>query len=103
MLTTKGPRDFVHLDEFWAADELWEGYFLDKKIWVYVDEYRGGLPGDMDYSRIVIHGGENKGWLYSRRLAEQIEVHAVLDKIRVPVSESQLQSLGFIPWKDSYI
>lgn len=103
MLTKKGPRDFIHLDELWVADDLWESYFLDKKIWVYVDEYRGGPPGDLDYSRIVIHGGGDKGWLYSRRLEKQLEVHGVLEKIMVPVSESQLKFLGFDPWEGSYI
>ena len=103
MLTKKGPRDFVHLDELWVADNLWTNYFLDKKIWVFVDEYRGGLPGDQDYSRIVIHGSENKGWLYSRRLEKQKEVHGVLEKIIVPVSEVQLTALGFEQWEDGYI
>ena len=96
MLTRKEPRDFVHLDEFWVADDLWKSYFLGQKIWVFVDEYRGGLPGDLDYSRIVIHQGDDKGWLYSRRLEEQREVHGVLEKIIVPVSETQLKALGFI-------
>ena len=103
MLTRKEPRDFVHLDEFQVADDLWKSYFLGKKIWIFVDEYRGVLPGDLDYSRIVIHRGDDKGWLYSRRLEEQREVHGVLEKIIVPVSEAQLKALGFIQWEGGYI
>lgn len=72
MFKRKELRDFPHLDEFW----------------IYGDEYRGGPPGDLDYSRIVIHGGGNKGWLYSRRLDKQTEVKGVLGRIMVPVSKS---------------
>jgi len=68
--------------------ELWDFFHLDK-FWIYVNEYRGGPPGgDLDYSRIVIHGGGYKGWIYSRRLSKKIDVKGVLGRIMVPVSKS---------------
>ncbi len=102
-LTRKAPRDFVHIDELWAADSAWPQYFLQQSVWVYADEYRAELTGDEDYMRIIIHSGENQGWIFNRRLKEQAKVHEVLKKIAIPVSEQQLENLGFAMWKDDYI
>jgi hypothetical protein len=104
----KKPRDFVHVDELWKADACWTDYFFEQKVWVYVDEYRAELIGDEDYSRIIIHSGEDKagqdqGWLFSRPLEQKNIVHEVLKKIRTPVSEQQLEALGFVGWKGDYI
>lgn len=99
----KKPRDFVQVDELWVADEDWPCYFLENKIWVFVDEYHGGLMGDEDYSRIVIHSGDSSGWLYSRNLQNKQQVHEALMSIRRPVAEHQLKQLGFIRWHESYI
>ncbi|MFT5578381.1 MAG: hypothetical protein ACI9WS_001135 [Paraglaciecola psychrophila] len=101
--TRKQPRDFVQLDEFWAADKHWPQYFFQQKIWVYADEYRAELDGDEDYSRIVIHGGLDRGWLFTRPLRCKSTVAATLQKIVVPVSQRQLQQLGFVRWHDEYI
>ena len=103
MLSRKTPRDFVHVDEFWEADESWSNYFIDGRVWVYADEYRAELTGDEDYSRIVVHAGEDEGWLYSRRLGEKKHVHKILKAIKRPVSEKQLAEMGFTPWKGHYI
>lgn len=93
----------MHVDEFWEADNYWSQYFFQKTIWIYVDEYRAELTGDEDYIRILIHSGENSGWLFSRPLSERKRVYDVLAKITTPVSEKQLQSLGFVTWQDNYI
>ncbi len=103
MLSIKKPRDFIHVDEFWEADEFWSNYYIQNKVWVYVDEYRAELIGDEDYSRIIVHAGEDEGWLYSRRLSEKKLVHRILKAIKRPVSEEQLAKMGFTPWKTSYI
>jgi hypothetical protein len=103
VMTRKQPRDFVHVDEFWEADENWSCYFLQNKIWVFVDEYHPGLIGDEDYSRIIIHSGDSSGWLYSRNLKDRQQVHDTLTTIRRPVAEHQLEKLGFIRWHKSYI
>ncbi|MEH6558886.1 MAG: hypothetical protein V7459_11365 [Oceanicoccus sp.] len=99
----KKPRDFVYIDELWEADEDWPCYFLENKIWVFVDEYHPGLIGDEDYSRIIIHADDSSGWLYSRSLQEKQKVHQTLITIRRPVAERQLKRLGFIRWHGSYI
>lgn len=103
MQERKSPRDFVYLDEFWEADDRWPHYFIDNKVWMFVDEYRAELTGDEDYSRIIVHSGGDKGWLYSRTLSEKPLVIRTLDKISRPVSEKQLETLGFSPWSDFYI
>ncbi len=99
----KQPRDFVHVDALWEADGAWPHYFLEQQVWIFVDEYRAELSGDEDYSRILIHSGEDEGWLFSRPLTEKPEVDATLDKIKLPVSELQLKALGFTAWKGQYI
>ena len=96
----KTPRDFVHVDEFWEADESWLRYFFQQKVWVYVNEYRAELTGDEDYSRILIHSGQDEGWLFSRSLKDRNSVHETLQQIEVPVSEKQLEALGFVSWKE---
>lgn len=99
----KQPRDFVHVDEFWPADEHWPEYYIDNKVWVYADEYRAGLIGDEDYSRIIIHCNNDNGWLFSRSLEDKESVEQALQAITFPVSQKQLEAIGFIPWKDIYI
>jgi hypothetical protein len=99
----KSPRDFVQLDELWMADPHWPDYFLADKLWIFVDEYRPGLIGDEDYCRIVIHAGNNWGWLYTRRLANKADVSKTLSLITQPISQTQLQTLGFVPWHNEYI
>lgn len=99
----KSPRDFVHIDELWKADLHWPDYFLADKLWVFVDEYRPGLIGDEDYCRIVIHAGNNWGWLFTRSLTGKGDVDKTLAAITQPVSQVQLQKLGFIPWHNEYI
>lgn len=94
----KNPRDFVYIDEFWTADGRWPHYFTANKVWVFVDEYRAELTGDEDYSRIIIRSGDDKGWLYHRRISEKPQVIKTLDRITLPVSEKQLETLGFTPW-----
>lgn len=103
MLTRKEPRDFVHIDEFWPADAGWESYFVDHKVWVFVDDYRAEIIGDEDYSRIIIHAGNNTGWIFHRRLKDKANVHDTLSVINIPVSEKQLGNLGFTRWQESYL
>ncbi|MEH6519422.1 MAG: hypothetical protein V7742_22320 [Halioglobus sp.] len=95
----KAPRDFVHIDEFWEADDQWNQYYFRQKVWVYFDEYRAELPGDETYSRIIIRSTEDEGWLFSRNLSEKNIVHETADRITLPVSELQLKELGFGSWK----
>ncbi len=102
-LTRKEPRDFVHFDEFVEADASWESYFFAATVWILVDEYRAELDGDEDYSRILVHAGDDEGWLYSRRLSEKKKVHDTFKKMAVPVSEQQLRTLGFVRWAGEYI
>ncbi len=97
--TRKTPRDFVHIDEFWEADNHWSHYYFNNTIWIYVDEYRAELTGDADYARIIIHSGNNRGWIFSRRLHEKSIVLNVLSEIDIPVSEKQLKGLGFNIWQ----
>lgn len=99
----KTPRDFVHVDEFWQADEQWKKYYIQQKVWVYCDEYRAELPGDQTYSRIIIHSASDQGWMFHRPLSEKDLVHRTLDKIALPVSEQQLEYLGFTPWNANKI
>lgn len=99
----KQPRDFVQVDEFWDADRHWLNYFFQQKIWIYADEYRAELTGDEDYSRIVIHAGDDRGWLFSRPLSRRQIVHDTLCRILTPVSERQLETLGFVRWVGNYI
>lgn len=99
----KQPRDFVHIDELWEADENWPEYYIDNKVWVYADEYAAEIIGDEDYSRIIIHSGHDKGWIFSRKLEDKNMVKQVLQTISIPVSEQQLENLEFSTWKDSYI
>ena len=103
MFTRKSPRDFIHVDEFWEADKYWNHYFIGSSVWIYADEYRAELPGDEDYSRIVIHGGKDGGWIYSRRLRHRQKVQKTLKAIQRPVSEMQLAELGFETWQSSYL
>ena len=103
MFAGKKPRDFIYVDEFWEADEYWSRHFIGGKVWVYADEYRAELPGDEHYSRIVIHGGNDGGWIYSRRLDDKQEVQKTLLAIDRPVSELQLAQLGFKPWQSTYL
>ncbi|MEH6593745.1 MAG: hypothetical protein V7746_25985 [Halioglobus sp.] len=95
----KSPRDFVHIDEFWEADDRWNQYYFRKKVWVYFDEYRAELPGDETYSRIIIRSAEDEGWLFSRSLCEKSIVQKTVAKITQPVSEQQLKELGFSAWR----
>lgn len=99
----KQPRDFVHVDELWDADKHWQSYFIAHKLWVYVDEYRAELTGDQDYSRIIVHSAPERGWVFKRRLSEKALVETVLEKIQRPVSELQLEKLGFKEWSGSCI
>lgn len=103
MMTRKKPRDFISVDEFWEADAHWSRYYIQDKVWVFMDEYLGGLAGERDYCRIIIHADHDSGWLYTRPLAEKAEVQTVLEDIQRPVSEKQLAALGFEPWQDYYI
>ncbi|MEE4192512.1 MAG: hypothetical protein V2I66_13105 [Halieaceae bacterium] len=98
----KSPRDFVQVDELWEADGQWSSYFIRRQVWVFADEYRAELPGDQDYSRILIHAGPDSAWQYRRKLAEKQEVARVLAAIREPVSQQQLSDLGFSPWDGDY-
>ena len=93
----------MYVDELWEADAAWPHYFIDGRVWVYADEYRAELPGDEDYSRIVIHAGQERGWVYSRRLCERAKVSRVLNTIDRPVSERQLSSMGFKPWTGTWL
>ena len=101
MLTKKKPRDFVHIDEFWVADNHWPHYYFRNMVWVYADEYRAELCGDEAYSRIIITAGNDIGWLFTRALEEKCLVNSTLKAIKKPVSEDQLASLGFTRWKNS--
>ena len=102
MLASKTPRDFIHVDEFWEADEYWNHYFIGTNVWVYAEEYRAELSGDEDYSRIIIHGGKDEGWIYSSRLKNRDKVNKILKAIKRPVSELQLAELGFQAWQSTY-
>jgi hypothetical protein len=103
ILARKQPRDFFYLDEFWSADESWPHYYLGDQVWVYLDEYTGGLIGDEDYCRIIINAGNDCGWMYKRKRIEKPRVFDTLGKIQRPVSEDQLQNIGFVRWSDSHI
>lgn len=98
----KKPRDFVHVDEFWNADDHWPSYFLGNTVWVYYDEYNPGLIGDEDYCRILVHTSENSGLIYKRPLSDKPELDALLQEIERPVSEQQLVNLGFRWWQGRY-
>ena len=102
MLSRKQPRDFVHTDEFWPADDAWPHYFFQQKVWVYVDEYNPGVLGDEDYSRIIVHAGSGGGWIYSLPLELKPQVLEVLAAIKHPVAILQLECLGFIPWSEHF-
>lgn len=91
----KAPRDFVHVDELWQADEGWASYFIGGRVWVFADEYRAELSGDEDYSRILVQAGDDRSWIYTRPLAKKAEVAKTLDAIERPVSEKQLARIGF--------
>lgn len=97
-LTRKQPRDFVAIDELWPAADGWPQYYPAQTVWVFMDEYRAELPGDEDYVRIIISGGDHTGWQYSRPLAARQEVQGVLSALCLPISEQQLQRLGFKAW-----
>lgn len=99
----KTPRDFVHVDEFWEADDQWSDYYFKQCVWVFVDEYRAELAGDEDYARIIIHAGNNRGWIFRRPLSERSFVFSMISRIVIPVSEQQLEQLGFITWQDDYL
>lgn len=99
----KQPRDFVHVDEFWDADKHWQSYFIAQQLWIYVDEYRAELTGDQDYSRIIVHSAPERGWVFKRQLSEKTIVESVLGEIVVPVSELQLEKLGFVQWRGTCI
>lgn len=103
MRPTKRPRDFVHVDELWEADEAWRSHFIEGLVWVFSDEYRAELSGDESYSRIIIHAGDNEGWLYIRPLAEKMEVANILSALVRPVSEKQLSQIGFTRWEQGDI
>lgn len=103
MLMRKTPRDFVHVDDLWEADDQWSQYFIAQKVWVYVDEYRAELAGDQDYSRIIVHAASEQGWMFKRPLKDKAAVEAVLKKITRPVSQSQLVQLGFTQWQGTSI
>jgi hypothetical protein len=99
----KSPRDFVHIDELWKADLEWPDYFLADKLWIFADEYRPGLIGDEDYCRIIVQAGGDWGWLFTRPLDDKRTVERTLRQISQPVSQTQLQKLGFVPWHNEYI
>ena len=99
----KQPRDFVSIDELWEADPHWDNYFIDNKVWVFVDEYHAQLTGDEDYCRIIIHSDAAKGWLFTRPLKEKTQLQTTLAAIEKPVSKQQLETLGFVPWDEVYI
>ncbi len=98
LLFRKRPRDLVHLDEFWPADENWPSYYLSSLVWIYFDEYGAELIGDEDYCRIIINSGNDSGWVYRRPIAERYDVLSKLEAVKIPISEDQLFSLGFIRW-----
>lgn len=98
----KSPRDFVQIDELRDADPQWPSYFIGRQVWIFADEYRAELPGDEDYSRILVHAGPDTGWQYRRPLSEKQEVAQVLAAIREPVSQQQLSELGFSEWDGDY-
>lgn len=98
----KAPRDFVHIDEFWEAENDWPRYFIGTKVWVYYDEYNAELIGDEDYCRIIVHSSSADGLIYKRRLSERSMLDEVLKKIERPVSPKQLVDLGFEPWHGGY-
>lgn len=94
----KSPRDFVFADDLWEADANWDQYFVNKNVWVYMDEYRANQPGEVGYARIIIHSGHDTGWKFSRPIEEKELVHATLKEISKPVSQKQLNELGFTKW-----
>ncbi|CAA0124480.1 Uncharacterised protein [BD1-7 clade bacterium] len=93
----KRPRDFVELDALWAADADWPSYFIQQKVWVYMDRYRAELAGDSDYCRILVRHADDEGWVYLRPWNEWEAVESLLDSITLPVSITQLEQLGFEP------
>lgn len=97
-LTKKQPRDFVLIDELWPAAHDWTSSFPGEKVWVFMDEYWATLPGDQDYRRLIISGGEGNGWVYKRPLNDKEDVAQMLLKIRTPVRQKQLKDLGFKAW-----
>ena len=101
-LTRKAPRDFVHVDGLWPADSDWASYYIGSKVWVFADEYHADLVGDEYYSRIIIYAGNGEGWIYHRRLTDKANVQKTLSKIQVPVSEKQLEMLGFTRWQEEF-
>ena len=66
MLARKAPRDFIHVDEFWEADEYWNHYFISSSVWVYADEYRAELPGDEDQDQHNIGDRRSAGRVNDR-------------------------------------
>ena len=98
----KAPRDFVHLDELWEAGTDWPRYFINKKVWVYYDEYNAELIGDEDYCRIIVHSGNTDGLIVKRPLSDRVVLDEILERIQRPVSERQLVDLGFRWWRGDY-
>jgi len=98
-LTRKSPRDFVFIDELWPADKDWPSVYPGNKVWVFMDEYWATLPGDQDYRRLIISGGEGEGWIFKRRLNKKVEVSEILLSIQTPIREKQLRALGFRRWR----
>lgn len=97
-LSRKQPRDFVHLDEFWPADDSLPHHYIHHHVWVYMDEYRAELAGDQAYCRIIVNIGQDCGWIYQLPLEHKEKVIEVSAKIHKPVSEMQLENLGFSRW-----
>ncbi len=91
----KSPRDFVEVDDLWPAASDWPSYFIQQKVWVYMDRYRAELAGDQDYCRILIRHSDDEGWEYRRPWEEWETVEMLFGKIQQPVAIEQLKSLGF--------
>ena len=97
-LTRKKPRDFVYIDELREADDSWPNYFLGNQVWVFFDSYDAKLAGDIPYSRIVISCDDETGWILQKCCAELAELEKVAAQITTPISQTQLQALGFVKW-----
>jgi len=100
MRLTKKPGDFVLNDELWPADKNWPSFFPNNTVWVFMDEYHATLPGDENYSRIIVSHGNGEGWIFSRPIVQKTTVDSVLQNITIPISQTQLIELGFKPWKE---
>lgn len=98
VLTRKKPRDFVYIDELREADSSWPSYFLGNKVWVFFDSYNAQLAGDIPYSRIVVSCDNETGWILQKAWTDLAELEEIAKQISSPISQKQLQQLGFVHW-----